>query len=682
MGLSASTGESCTPAGKASKRFGRAALAAAALLGPSAGMAEWPTVNGAENQRYSPLVQITTKNVSKLGAAALIEGIQGAASRTVPVIDGNMMFIDGGRYVYAIDIDAGKVVWRHDVGGSPARGGVAVGGGQVYVGVGGPGSADLVALNETTGAQVWAAPLSRPSGESTGSASGAPLYANGVVSIGTNGDFGYRGLIVAVDAKTGKEVWRFNTVPSPGEPGSETWPKDNHAWLHGGGAVWLDGVYDPAMDVQFYVLGNAVPQYAGETRPGDNLFTDSVVALDNKTGKPRWYYQMVHHDIWEADIAEAPVLFNAQVNGRVRKAIAAMRTDGYLFQLDRTTGKPLGVVEERPVAQDPQQKTAPTQPYPVGAQPVLPDCGYWKTQPLPAGFEVGCFFTAASVHKPNVLVPSYGMRSTPMAYDPQTHYFYATGNAGLQWFRRAQDPDFYTLALSSKVPGIAKASYGVLAAIDAGTGKIAWQKKFQNGRPTGAMATAGGLVFQNAGDGNLQAYDAKTGALLWQFQTGVPSGSPPFAFEHKGDEYIASVIGNSIWLFKLGGTLPQRPARPASPQEQFTGPIVDKSAIETSLAVNDMGLSGPHVIQDEYEFDPFRARVKAGTRVTWRNNGLLPHTIIALDGTWSTQTLDPLDIGYHVFDRPGTYIYHVKEYPWQYGEITVVPADQGPPAGK
>lgn len=652
-------------------------LAASTLLATQGGWAEWPAVNGADNQRYSPLAEITTKNVSRLGAASMIEGIQGAAARTVPVIDGNMMFIDAGRTVYAIDIDAGKIAWRHEVGGSTARGGVAVGGGQVYVGVGGPGAADLVALNEATGAQVWAAPLSRPSGESTGSASGAPLYAGGVVSIGTNADFGYRGVIVAVDAKSGKELWRFNTVPAPGQPGSETWPKDNHAWLHGGGAVWLDGVYDPAMDVQFYVVGNAVPQYAGENRPGDNLFTDSVIALDNKTGKLRWYYQMVHHDIWEADIAEAPVLFDA---GK-RKAIAAMRTDGYLFRLDRTTGKPLGPVEERPVPQDAQQKTAPTQPYPVGAEPVLPDCGYWKTQPLPAGFEVGCFFTAASVHKPNVLVPSYGMRSTPMAYDPQTRYFYATGNASLQWFRRAQDPDFYTLALSSKVPGMTELGYGVLAAIDGTTGKIAWQKKFSSGRPTGAMTTAGGLVFQNAGDGNLQAYDAKTGSLLWHFQTGVPSGSPPFAFEHKGEEYIASVIGGSVWLFKLGGTLPQRPAPPVRPREEFTGPIADKSAIETSLAVNDMGLSGPHVIQDDYEFDPYRARVKAGTRVSWRNNGLLPHTIVALDGSWSTDTLQPLDIGTHVFSRPGTYIYHVKEYPWQYGEIIVVPPDMPrPPA--
>ena len=281
---------------------------------------------------------------------------------------------------------------------------------------------------------------------------------------------------------------------------------------------------DPELGLDFYVTGNAVPQYGGEYRPGDNLYTDCVIALDAKTGKLRWYYQMVHHDIWEADIAEAPVLFEAQIDGQTRKAIGAMRTDGYLFMLDRTTGTPLGRIEERPVPQDAYQKTAKTQPYPVGAEPVLPDCDYWKAQPIPSGFDLGCFFTPASVDKPNLLVPVYGMRATPMAFDPQTRYFYATGNAALQWFRRTKDPDFFTLGFSNRAPGLNKLGYGVLAAIEGRTDKIAWKKEIRNGKPTGALATAGGLVFQMAGDGNFQAYDAQNGSLLWQFQTGTPTG--------------------------------------------------------------------------------------------------------------------------------------------------------------
>ena len=651
-------------------------LAAAIALVPQVGWAQWSPVNGPDNQRYSPLKQINTRNVTKLGAASEIKGIiPSPAARAMPVVDHGMLFISALLYVYGVDIDSGKIAWRYKSDGPAARGGVAVGDGMVFIGAGNPGDSNLVALNEKTGEVVWKGPLNSPSGEATGAASGAPVFANGIVSIGTNADYGYRGQIIAFDAKTGKEAWRFYVVPSPGQPGSDTWPKDNNAWLHGGGAVWLDGIYDPKMDVQFYVTGNAVPQYGGEYRPGDNLYTDCVIALDNKTGKLLWSYQTVHHDIWEADIAESPVLFDAKVKGRTHEAIAAMRTDGYLFMLDRETGKPLGKIEERAVPQDEYQKTAKTQPYPVGVEPVLPDCDYWKTQKLPAGFDLGCFFTPASIDKQNLLEPVYGMRSTPMSFSPQTHYFYATGSAGLQWFRRSKDPDFFSLGFSNRVPGIGKLSYGVLAAIDSTTGKIAWQKKFHDGRPSGALATAGGLVFQMAGDGNLQAYDAKSGSLLWQYQTGTAVGGPPIAFESKGEQYIASVTGGAVWLFKLGGTLPPRPAPKMRPKEEFSGGISNKANIETSMAVKDMGLTGQHVIQDEYEFNPFRTKVKAGTKVSWRNNGVLDHTIVAVDGSWSTDTLHPLDIGTHVFDKPGRYVYHTKEFPWQYGEIIVEPAE-------
>jgi quinohemoprotein ethanol dehydrogenase len=660
-------------------------MAAAIGAAPQA-WADWPTVNGAQNQRYSPLKQITPKTVAKLGAAQVIAGIAPTTTnRTSPVIDGGMMFMTSLRGVYAVDIASGKIAWKYEPGAAPSRGGVAVGGGLVFVGSGAPGAAMLIAMDEKTGQVAWKSPLSSPTGEMTGSASGAPLYADGVVSIGTNADFGYRGQIVAFDAKSGKEAWRFYVVPSPGEPGSETWPKDNNAWLHGGGAIWLDGVYDAEQGIQFYGAGNAVAQYGGEMRAGDNLYTDSIVALDNKTGKLRWHYQIVHHDIWEADIAQTLVLFDAKVDGKTRKGVAAMRTDGHLFMVDRVSGKPLGAVEERPVPQDAYQKTARTQPYPVGVESVLPDCDYWKTQTLPAGFELGCFFQAASIQKQNLLAPVYGMRATPMAYDPQTHYFYATGGAGLQWFRRAEDPNYYNLGFSSRVPGLNKLGYGVLAAIDSRTGKIAWQQKFKGSRPSGALATGGGLVFQTMGDGELQALDARTGEILWRFQMGAAAGGPPIAFEQGGEEYISAVAGGQVWLFKLGGTLPPKPApTPARPpqSDDFSGAIADKTAIETSTIVKDNGLMGQRVIQDEYQFEPFRTQVAAGTRVTWRNNGVLPHTIVAADGSWSTETLGPADIGAHVFDKPGTYVYRSKEYPWQYGQIIVTPAGAGAPAAK
>ncbi|HXX44245.1 MAG TPA: PQQ-binding-like beta-propeller repeat protein [Candidatus Acidoferrales bacterium] len=651
--------------------------------------AQWSTVGGdAGNERYSSLAQINKENVAKLGAAWISEKIAPPPrSRAMPLIDNGLMIFTAPPFVYAVNISTGQVTWKYRTAagegglfgppGSPDAEGVAVGEGLVFVGL---SDTAMMALREQTGEFVWKVSIAAPSGEPTGRPSGAPLYSDGVVSLGTTADYGYRGQIVGVDAKTGHEVWRFFVIPSPGDPGFETWPKSNNAWKHGGGAVWLVGAKDPDLDLIYYATGNAVPQYGGENRPGDNLYTDCLVALDPKTGKLRWHYQIVHHDIWEADVAEAPVLFDAQVNGQTRKAIAAMRTDGYLFMLDRTTGKPLGRIEERRVQQDAFQKTSATQPYPVGGQPVLPDCDYWKTQSLPKGFELGCFFTPASTQKPNVLAPVYGMRATPMAFDPQTQFFYATGNAALQWFRRAEDPDFFSLTFSNRVPGLSKLGYGVLAAIDTRTDRIAWTKEFRGTeRPSGALATGGGLVFQMPGDGNIEAYDAATGSPLWKFQTGAAGGSPPISFETGGEQYIATIVGGNVWAFKLGGTLPQRPA-PSAPapsvslQDDFSGAIVDTADIETTTLARDMGLSGAHFLSDEYAFNPYRARVKAGTTVSWRNNGTMTHTIVAVDGSWTTGPLQPLDIGQVKFDKPGTYDYICKDHPWVYGQIIVEPA--------
>lgn len=669
------------------------ALAGATAIAAYPASAQWSTVGGDQgNTRYSSLSQINAQNVSKLGAAWISEKIgPPPSSRAMPVIDNGLLFVTAPPFVTAVNLADGKIAWQYrltgdtvpgaPVAGSPAREGVAVGEGLVFVGL---SDSNLVALDEKNGALVWKQSLVDPKGSATGGPSGAPLFHDGLVSIGTNGDNGNRGQIVALDAKTGKDAWRFYVVPAPGTPGSDTWPK-NDSWKRGGGAVWLVGAFDPALDTVYYVTGNGVPQYGGENRAGDNLFLCSVLAFQSKTGKLLWHYQVIRHDIWEADIAEAPVLFDAQVDGQPRKAIAAMRTDGYLFMLDRVTGKPLGRIEERKVDQDPFQKTAATQPYPVGAEPVLPDCGDWKKLTLPRGFELGCFFTPATVGRENLIAPVYGMRATPMAFDPQTHFFYATGNAGLQWFRRAEDPDFFALSFNSRVPGINKLSYGVLAAIDSRTDKIAWEKKFPDQRPSGALVTAGGLLFQMPGDGTMQAYDPATGSVLWQFQTGTPSGSPPVAYESAGQEYIATIVSGSVWAFKLGGDLPERTAPKPVAQEDFGGAPVDSNVIETATMVRDAGLTGVHYMIDEYEFTPFRARIKAGTSVTWRNNGRLAHTIVAEDGSWTTGTLRPLDFAAVKFDKPGTYTYICKEYPWVYGQIIVEPADSAnsaPPSGK
>jgi alcohol dehydrogenase (cytochrome c) len=642
---------------------------------------EWPAVGGDwGNTRYSTLSQISRANVARLGAAWTSEKFSGpASSRAMPLVKDGVMFVTVPPSVYALNAKTGATIWRFDAGGgrgrggarsdmgAPAREGVAVGEGLVFVGM---SDARIIALNEKTGELAWNQYLGDNPRDKGQVVSGAPMYAGGVVTVGLSADNGWRGQIVAVDPKTGKEAWRFYAIPGEGDEGHETWPQNTAAWKRGGGAIWLAGTADAELGTIYYVTGNGVPQLGGEGRAGNNLYLCSVVALDMKTGRLKWHYQVIHHDIWEGDISISPVLYDADVDGRPRKGIAAMRADGYLFMLDRQTGKPFMKVEERHVPQDTQQKTSPTQPFPVGADRVLDDCEQWRKQAIPKGFEVGCFFTPASVQKPNVLAPNYGMRVAPMAYSPETKYFYATGASSLTWLRRADDPFFFSNGWNSRVPGLNELGYGVLAAIDSRTNKIAWKKEYRPGRPSGATVTSGGLLFQSAPDGNIEAFDAKTGDRLWQFQTGA-AGGPIVSYEVDGEQYIAMISGTSAWGFKLGGTIPAAQVAQRSPRERFVGAMTETSQIETASLQRDAGFTGSHFFTDEYAFSPYRARVKAGTQVTWRNNGRMVHTIVAEDGSWTTGPLNEGEVGGKVFDKAGTYTYICKEHPWVYGQVIV-----------
>ncbi len=648
--------------------------------GAAAAGTDWPTVSGASgNMRYSPLTHITPQNVARLGAAWVSAKLDASASsRAMAVEKDGLLFFTAPPFVYALDAKTGKTVWRYGSrpapgtgrGGAPAsspgREGVAVADGLVFIGM---SDARAVALDERTGELVWNKYVGDNPRDKGQVISGAPLYSAGLVSFGLSADNGWRGQIVALDPRTGKEAWRFFAIPGAGEKGHETWPPTD-TWRRGGGAVWLVGTDDPSTGSIYYVTGNGVPQLGGENRAGDNLYLCSIIALDAKTGALKWHYQVIHHDIWEGDISSSPVLFETQVNGQQRKGIAAIRADGILFMLDRETGKPLMKVEERRVPQDALQKTSPTQPFPVGADRVLDDCDVWRTKPTPKGFEIGCFFTPAAVQKPNVLAPNYGMRVAPMSFDPQTGYFYATGAAGLTWLRRADDPHFFSNSFNARVPGINALSYGVLAAIDSRTDKIVWKKEYRPGRPSGALTTATGLLFQGAPDGTLEALDAKTGDRLWQFQTGAAAG-PVATYDVDGEQYIALVSGPEAWAFKLGGTLPPAPAPARPAPETFAGQITDTNQIETASLARDNGFTGFRYFTDEYAFAPYRARVKAGTPVTWRNNGRMVHTIVAQDGSWTTGPLQTGDVGGVTFDKPGTYTYICKEHPWAYGEIIV-----------
>jgi quinohemoprotein ethanol dehydrogenase len=661
---------------------------------------EWSLTHGDwGNTRYSTLSEINTRNITDLrGAWVSAKFEDGALSRSAPVIKDGLMFVTAGSSVYALDAKSGKLAWRYQAGANkpvagletasgigdvimarqafPNNQGVAAAEGKVFVGI---TDGRVIALNEKTGDLLW----SRQTGDDPPvrgqSLSSAPVYARGLVFTGiANGDFGLRGRIVALDAKTGQEVWHFFTIPGPNERGHETWPANSDVWKQGGGGVWLPGTIDSDLGMVYFVTGNPVPQTGGEIRSGNNLFTDSLVALEMETGKLRWFYQFVHHDLWDADMATPPVLYTAEVSGQKRKAIAALRSDGYLFLLDRETGKPLTAVDERPVPQDARDKTAATQPFPVGADSILPDCSEWKGV-IPSGFVLGCPYTPYSLDKLNVLASWFSARVSPMSYSPQTGYFYVQGGASLGGRRRlSEDPWFFTVGDAAVGPGIpllhlpGRASF---AAIDSRTDKIVWRKEvpFSALGRSGAMTTAGGLMFRGGDDGNFEAYDAKSGALLWQFQIGS-SATPASTYEVDGEQYVAMAAGSSVWAFKLGGTI--QPTTVAQGAAAGAGTesalLVDTDQIETASLVRDLGLSGQRYAVDEHRFNPTNARSKAGTSVRWINNGTTSHTIVAQDGSWTTGTLAPAQEALVLFKKPGIYLYKCKEHPWAIGQLTVV----------
>jgi quinohemoprotein ethanol dehydrogenase len=647
---------------------------------PSWSPEDWPLVHGSwQNQRYSTLSKINTTNVHSLGGAWESQKFEsGGTTRSSPVVKDGIMYVNAGARIYALNAKTGKTIWSSMFDQLPTFQGVAVGEGRIYAGLKG---GKVVALDEKTGKLIWSQQIGENPPQKGESVTAAPIYANGMIFVGlANGDWALRGRVVALDANTGRELWHFFTIPSPGETGHETWPSNNDTWKIGGGGVWQAGTVDPDLGLVYFVSGNAIPPFGGEIRPGNNLFTCSVLALDIRTGKLRWYYQLVHHDVWEADLATPLILYDTELGGKHIKGLAVMRADGYLFLLDRETGKPILNVEERPVPQEPRMMTSPTQPFPIGADEVLPDCGQWQKQKLPSGFRLGCFFSPAYYDQLNLLRPFFGMRIVPMSYSPQSGYFYSTGVVFLGWRRRTDDP-FMLLDLGDTGPGLG--IRGTIVAIDSRTDKIVWRRDNMPSRGGGAMTSAGGLMFESEADGNFTAYDAKTGDILWQFPIGLSGGGlssggrgPATMYQVDGEQYVAVPAGTSIWAFKLGGVLrPTTQAQETSSSEDddFMGPIVDTAEIETMSLDRDANqpVGGNRYYLDEYKFNPVRARVPTGTRVTWINNGKIGHTISALDGSWTTGSISPAHQGYVTFSKPGKYIYICKDHPWVYGQIIV-----------
>ncbi len=553
----------------------------------------WITNGGTlANQRYSPLDDIDTSNVKELKGVWMTD-LLGSATAAKYSAEGQPIAYDGVIYiptgadeVFAVGVKSGHILWHYDAKLDQAINtvccgwlsrGVALGDGKVFLG---QLDGKLVALDQRTGEVVWSTEVG--SWKQGYTITHAPLYYDGMVITGVSGgEYSIRGRVQAYDAKTGKLVWRFHTIPGPGEVGHDTWPSDTDAWKHGGAPVWQTPAVDPELGLLYFSTGNASPDLDGAGRAGDNLFAASIVAVEAKTGKYRWHFQQVHHDIWDYDGPSPVVLFDA--NGR--RGLGQPSKTGWLYLLDRETGKPLYGIDEKPVPQLPEQKTAKTQPIPSNP-PFVPhevsDQAYAQIVALAKknakGKKLPEIKRARQMYTPfgdgmTVITPGPqgGTNWQPSSYNPKTEMFYVCAQAGVSGYSRSGR--FLEPAKRGKTVDLGSVltltgfgnQVGYFSAIDANSGEIKWQKRWPESCYSGTSTTGGGLVFVGRNNGELQAYDAENGDLLWSFQTGAGANTTATFFEQDGTEYVAfyaggnslaaSPHGDNLWLFSLDGTL-------------------------------------------------------------------------------------------------------------------------------
>lgn len=528
------------------------------------------------NQRYSPLDEINTNNVDKLKGVWHVH-LNGSgvgppySGEAQPIVhDGVIYLVTGANDVFAIDLETGKFLWTYESGLDPeisticcgwTSRGVAIGEDKIFVG---RLDSKLVALSVADGKELWSVQAEQWQDGFT--ITSAPLYYNGIVITGFGGaEYGVRGSIKAFRANDGTPVWTFYTVPGPGELGHDTWPQDSDIWRRGGATVWHTPAVDPELGLLYFATGNPGPDFNGAVRPGDNLFSASIVAVDVNTGIYRWHFQEVHHDLWDYDAANPVVLFDMDFEGESRRAIAHPGKTGWVYILDRVTGEPLIGIEERPVPQEPRQHTAATQPYPIG-DAFVPQSMEMPLYGVPYINE-GRIFTPYWKDIVAVRPSSFGATAWPPAsYDPRTQTLYICGMDLIGLFTGGTVDDG---APQQQFLGgdflFDSQRVGIFAAINMRTNRLRWRQRWEDSCYSGSTATAGNLIFTGQNDGRFAALDSRTGNLLWEFQTGAGVNAPPAVFEHKGVQYVSvyaagalfaqSPPGDSLWLFSLTGTL-------------------------------------------------------------------------------------------------------------------------------
>ena len=519
------------------------------------------------SNHYSRLTQITPANVKNLNLAWVYQSpTTGSWQATPLVVDGIMYLTQRPNEVVAMDAATGRVFWIYrytnaaDVAvccGANNRG-LAILNGTLFMGT---LDAHLVAIDARSGHKIWVAQVAN--GKAGYSVTHAPLVVKDKVIVGVGGgELGIRGFIAAYDAATGRELWKFYTIPGPGEPGHETWEAcapdtqqycDPEGWKHGGGSVWVTGSYDPELNLTYWGAGNAGPDYNPDQRPGDNLYTASVVALDADTGKLKWHYQFTPHDRYDYDSVQVPVLADITWKGRPLKAMLWANRNGVFYVLDRATGKFLlgkpftklnwmsGIDENGRPKETPQPPGKPVYPGPQGAT-------NWYSPSFSA--RTGLVYFSAWENQGMLFGPA------PSVYKEGLQF----GGGGFQAFVPSPDAPESGIPGAPGVPNLRRgpinnwtdaAGNGAVMAVDPATGDIKWKYPMTDVTDTGITTTATDLLITGGREGYLQILNARTGALLWKTNLGAQMLNNPITYQVNGRQYIAAMAGLSFFVFAL-----------------------------------------------------------------------------------------------------------------------------------
>jgi alcohol dehydrogenase (cytochrome c) len=511
----------------------------------------WLTYSGGVfGHRHSGLTQITPANVRNLELQWVFQ-TRGPAEPTEKfeatplVVDGVMYTVLAPNHIVALDAATGRLFWMYSPRLSPqarvccgrVNRGLAILGETLFMGT---IDGRLIAVDARNGKPNWDVSISRP--DLGYSFTMAPLVVKDKVIIGpAGGEYGIRGFIAAFDAKTGREAWRFNTVPGPGEPGHETWPAGTEAWERGGGSIWVTGSYDADLNLMYWGVGNPGPDWNADSRPGDNLYTDSVVALDPDTGQLRWHYQFTPHDEFDYDATQVPVLTDLEWRGRMRKVMLWANRNGFWYVLDRATGE---FLQGKPFVR-------------VNWAEGIDDKGVPK-RVLHATVE-GTLVYPNNQGATNWYSPSYSPRTglfyIPSWMDTSSTYTkgpaeYKPGNQYVGRFPTMPVPPLRTGPgpVNLRLP---EEAWGAIQAFDPKSGELKWQFKMSDVTDSGVLSTASDLVFAGGREGYFFALHARTGEMLWKGSVGGQVSAGPMSYAVAGKQYVAIAAGSALFVYGL-----------------------------------------------------------------------------------------------------------------------------------